>query len=72
MKIGLIRTSLKENEKRLPIYPEHLPWIDNALRKDLFFETNYGEDYGFGDDYSLNLFIILQFICDYTILRRFL
>ena len=53
MKIGLIRTSLKENEKRLPIYPEHLPWIDNALRKDLFFETNYGEDYGFGDDYFL-------------------
>ncbi len=51
MKIGIIRTSHKENERRIPLYPEHLPWIDLELRKRLFFETDYGQDYGFSDEY---------------------
>lgn len=51
MKIGVIRTSRKSNEKRVPIYPEHLPLIDSNLRKKLIFELNYGSDFGFSDDY---------------------
>jgi alanine dehydrogenase len=51
MRIGIIRTSYKENEKRVPIYPEHLNWIAPDLRDLLVFESNYGEDYGFSNDY---------------------
>lgn len=51
MKIGIVRTSLKENERRVPIYPEHLSWIDPELRKMLVFESGYGQDYGFTDSY---------------------
>lgn len=51
MRIGVVRTSLKENENRVPIYPEHLPWIDSELRKQLVFEKEYGGNYGFADNY---------------------
>ena len=51
MRIGVVKTSFKENEKRVPIYPEHLPWIPPDIRKQLIFETGYGRDYGFNDDY---------------------
>jgi len=44
MKIGVVKTSLKENERRVPIYPEHLLWIDESYRKNMFFEHNYGKD----------------------------
>ena len=51
MKIGLFRTSLKENEHRVPLYPEHLPRYTENLRRQMVFETGYGSDYGFDDDY---------------------
>jgi len=51
MKIGVIKTSKKENERRVPVYPEHLPWIDINIRQKLMFENNYGSDYGFPDSY---------------------
>lgn len=51
MKIGVVRTSLKENERRIPIYPEHLPRISPEIRKRLIFESGYGRDYGFPDSY---------------------
>src|SRR4030042_6578365 len=53
MKLGIIKTSLKENEHRVPIYPEHLIRYPEALRRQMFFEKCYGEDYGFTDDYFL-------------------
>ena len=53
MKIGIVRTSYKENEKRIPIYPSHIPWIEEDLRKMLVFERSYGQDFGFSDKYFL-------------------
>jgi N5-(carboxyethyl)ornithine synthase len=54
MKIGLFKTSLKENERRVPIYPEHLPFFPESLRAQMLFEKNYGYDYGFTNDYFVN------------------
>ncbi|MDD1777381.1 MAG: hypothetical protein LUQ65_04365 [Candidatus Helarchaeota archaeon] len=54
MKVGIIKTSLKENERRVPIYPAHLPRFPEALRKKMVFETDYGKDYGFSDEYFIS------------------
>ena len=51
MRIGIIGTSRKENERRVPIYPEHLIRYPEPVRKDLVFETGYGKDYGSADDF---------------------
>ncbi len=53
MKLGIIKTSLKENERRVPIYPEHLPLFAESLRRNMVFEASYGRDYGFADDFFL-------------------
>lgn len=53
MNIGVFKTSFKENERRIPIYPEHLYWIDSTLRRQLVFESKYGQDYGFSDKYFI-------------------
>lgn len=50
MKIGVIKTSLKENEKRIPIYPEHIKNLKRELFEKLIFEVDYGIDYGFSND----------------------
>lgn len=50
MKIGIIKTSLKENEKRLPIHPEHIFQIKSNVLRSLYFENGYGEMFGFQDD----------------------
>jgi len=49
--IGIFKTSFKENEKRVPIYPEHLSWIKKDLLKQCYFEKGYGLDYGYNDSY---------------------
>jgi len=51
MRIGIVKTSLKENERRVPIYPEHLPRFPEPLRSQMVFELNYGSDFGFPDEY---------------------
>lgn len=53
MIIGIFKTSLKENERRVPIYPEQLPRFPGSLRSQMVFERNYGSDYGFEDEYFL-------------------
>ncbi len=53
MKIGIIRKSLKENERRVPIYPEHLPRIPKELLSQISFEKGYGLDFGYPDEYFL-------------------
>ncbi len=40
--IGVIGTSYKENERRVPIHPEQIDWIDLSVRKKMYFETGYG------------------------------
>jgi len=49
MKIALYKTSLKENEKRLPVYPEHFQFLPPILTNSLHLESNYGQDFGYTD-----------------------
>ncbi len=41
--LGVVGSSFKENELRVPIHPEQLDWIDLSVRKKMFFEVGYGE-----------------------------
>ena len=36
--VGVFGTSKKEQEKRVPIHPDQLDWIDQEIRSHLFFE----------------------------------
>ena len=42
LNLGVIGTSLKENEKRVAIHPLQIEWIPENIRKRLFFEEGYG------------------------------
>jgi len=44
--MGVIGTSSKENEFRLPIHPQHLPQIERSLQKRIFLEEGYGAKFG--------------------------
>ncbi len=48
--IGVIGKSLKENEKRVPIHPEHIEHIPQRLRKQITFEEGYGLKFGMDDN----------------------
>lgn len=45
---GIVGSSRKENEHRLPIHPRHLARIPTPLRRSLRFERGYGERFGLG------------------------
>ncbi len=47
--IGVIGKSLKENEKRVPIHPDHLERIPQKIRKNITFEAGYGLRFGMDD-----------------------
>ncbi|WP_419764421.1 MAG: N(5)-(carboxyethyl)ornithine synthase [Arcobacter sp.] len=49
LKMGVIGTSKKIDERRLPIHPKHLSRIPEALRKQLIFEEGYGKPFGISD-----------------------
>ena len=49
LRVGVIGTSNKEDERRFPIHPEHLPRIPEALRRQLIFEEGYGVPFGIAD-----------------------
>jgi len=49
LKIGVIGTSKKQDERRYPIHPSHLPRIPEALRRQLIFEEGYGLPFGITD-----------------------
>lgn len=42
-KIGIIGTSKKEDERRVPIHPEHLRRLPKHIHKKLIFEKGYGK-----------------------------
>ncbi|OQY26697.1 MAG: hypothetical protein B6244_12745 [Candidatus Cloacimonetes bacterium 4572_55] len=48
--VGVIGNSLKENEKRVAIHPEHIKRIPQRLRKQITFEEGYGLRFGMDDD----------------------
>jgi alanine dehydrogenase len=47
--LGVLGTSGKENEKRLPLHPRHLDRIDPAVRASTVLEQGYGLDFGVAD-----------------------
>lgn len=49
LSFGVIGTSKKENERRVPIHPAHLPRIAEAVRRQLVFEEGYGAPFGVED-----------------------
>ena len=49
MKLGILGTSLKKNELRVPIHPEHLSRLSDDVRRALVFEMGYGERLGYSD-----------------------
>lgn len=48
--IGVIGKAIKENEKRVPIHPEHIKNIPETLRKQITFEAGYGLRFGVSDE----------------------
>ncbi len=46
---GVIGTSRKEDERRIPIHPEHLSRLPEQIRRQLVFEEGYGVPFGIGD-----------------------
>jgi alanine dehydrogenase len=50
--LGVIGSSTKENERRLPLHPEHIPHLDADLRACITLEQGYGAWFGV-DDASL-------------------
>ena len=49
LSLGVIGTSKKEDERRVPIHPEHLTRMPEQLCQQLVFETGYGERFGVSD-----------------------
>ena len=49
LSLGVIGTSAKENEHRLPLHPDHLTRIDESLRRRITLEDGYGERFGLSD-----------------------
>ena len=47
--VGVFGTSRKKQEKRVPIHPGHLNWIDREVRSHLLFEEGYGLPFGMND-----------------------
>ncbi len=50
LSLGVLATTRKENEFRLPIHPHHFDRIDPALRRRIYLEHGYGEKFGAGPD----------------------
>jgi alanine dehydrogenase len=50
LSLGVMGTSLKENERRLPLHPRHFARIPAELRAQIYLEHSYGERFGVTDD----------------------
>ena len=46
---GVIGTSKKQDERRVPIHPEHLSRLPEEIRRQLIFEEGYGAPFGIAD-----------------------
>ena len=49
--LGVVGTSTKENEFRLPIHPDHFPQLNPTLKNQVFVERGYGSRYGIDEGY---------------------
>jgi alanine dehydrogenase len=50
LSVGIVGTSRKPDEHRLPIHPEHIGRIDVELRRRMFFERGYAHNFGVSDE----------------------
>jgi len=50
LRLGVLATSRKPDERRLPIHPAHLERIDPDVRANLVLERGYGRRFGIDDD----------------------
>lgn len=50
LRLGVVGSSAKENEHRLPLHPEHLPHLDADLRAQITLEHGYAAAFGVSDD----------------------
>ena len=50
LSLGVLAHSAKENERRLPIHPQHFPRIDPGLRERIYLEHGYGARFGVTDE----------------------
>ncbi len=48
--LGVIGSSVMENERRLPLHPDHIPHLDADLRARITLEHGYGARFGVSDD----------------------
>lgn len=64
LKIGVIGTSKKQNERRVPIHPDHLRRLPKDVRCQLVFEEGYGTRFNIGDDE------IAELTCGHTMKRE--
>jgi len=48
-KMGVIGTSMKVDERRVPIHPEHIQRLPENIRKRLIFEKGYGAPFNIQD-----------------------
>ena len=47
--LGVVGSSAKENEHRLPLHPEHIPRLEAALGAQITLEHGYGARFGVAD-----------------------
>jgi alanine dehydrogenase len=47
--VGVFGTSKKKQERRVPIHPDQLDWVDQDIKNHLFFEKGYGLPFGMDD-----------------------
>ncbi|HET6495201.1 MAG TPA: N(5)-(carboxyethyl)ornithine synthase [Thermoleophilia bacterium] len=47
--LGVVGSSRKEHERRVPIHPEHLQRLPERYRRQLVFEEGYGAPFGWSD-----------------------
>jgi alanine dehydrogenase len=50
LSLGVVGTSRKADEFRLPIHPAHIKRIDSGLRRRMFFEHGYAQRFGVADE----------------------
>jgi alanine dehydrogenase len=49
LRLGVVATSRKPHERRLPIHPRHVASIDACLRDRIILEHGYGDAFGYTD-----------------------
>jgi alanine dehydrogenase len=49
LRFGVVGTSRKKDERRIPIHPEHLSRLPEGIRRRLIFEEGYGAPFNISD-----------------------